>query len=121
MLHKFLCFLLPFFILLVSAQNTGTASQKVDLTSPYGTIYTHLYFLQNDSYQPELAAQVFRHQNIDSLETIKVAKRLKQIYDAQGLYIDIDQLPKDNNYIDSISGQAIFVVFPKELPNITVE
>jgi MscS family membrane protein len=121
MLHKFLCFLLPFFSLIGSAQNTGTASQKVDLTSPYGTIYTHLYFLQNDSYQPEIAAQVFRHQNIDSLETIKVAKRLKQIYDAQGLYIDIDQLPKDNNYIDSISGQAIFVVFPKELPNITVE
>ena len=121
MLQKFLCFLLPFFSLISSAQNVGTPSQEVDLTSPYGTIFTHLYFLQDDSYQPELAAQVFRPQMLDSIEAIKVSKRLKQIYDAQGLFIDIDQLPKENDYIDSISGQAIFYLFPKELPNISVE
>lgn len=121
MFQKFLGLLFPFFSLMAFGQNQQTVLQQVDLTSPYGTIYTHLYFLQNDNYQPELAAQVFRYQKSDSLEAIKVAKRLKQIYDAQGLFVDIDQLPKENDYIDSITGQAVFYVFPKALPNITLE
>lgn len=121
MIKKFLCLLFPFFTLLAAAQNQGSAIQKADLSSPYGTIYTHLYFLQNDNYYPEIAAQVFRHQNLDSLEAIKVAKRLKQIYDAQGLFVNMDKLPKENNYLDSLTGLAVFSVFPRELPNITVE
>lgn len=121
MFRKLLCFLFLFFSLIASGQNQRSIAEKVDLTSPYGTVYTHLYFLQNDSYRPQLAAQVFRNQNLDSLEAIKIAKRLKQIYDAQGLFVDIDQLPKENDYIDSLTGQAVYSLFPKEMPNITVE
>lgn len=121
MLQKLLYLIFSFFSLMAWGQNQAPNNQQVDLTSPYGTIYTHLYFLQNDNYQPDLAAQVFRLQNKDSLEAVKAAKRLKQIYDAQGLFVDMDLLPKENNYVDSISGSAIYIVFPKELPNITVE
>ena len=48
--------LVLFFLLLAStliAQN----KVKVDLSNPNSTIYTHLYFLQTDSYEPEKAAQ----------------------------------------------------------------
>ena len=49
---KNLLFVIGFLSVSVYAQDTI----KVDLTNPNATIYTHLYFLQPDSYQPEKSA-----------------------------------------------------------------
>ena len=39
------------------SQTNQQDSVYVDLTSPNATVYTHLYFLQSDSFQPKKAAK----------------------------------------------------------------
>ena len=45
-----LVLLLPMFVV-------GQDSIRVDVRNPHATIYTHLYFLQSDSYEPEKASK----------------------------------------------------------------
>ncbi len=75
--------------------------------SPYGVIYNHLYYLQDDSYQPEKAALSFPE------NTVKVsdkAIKLKKILDGKGIYVDINRLPKNNNFTDTVSKENIYFI-----------
>jgi MscS family membrane protein len=105
-----------FSIHLLPAQET-----KLSVESPYYSIYSHLYFLQNDSYQPEIAAKTLNAAGIDSLKRIQLAIQLKQILDGKGLYVKVNQLPNQSNYIDSLSKQSVYTLFPVELPQVYVE
>ena len=85
------------FVLLYITALAQPDSVRVDLNSPYGTVYTHLYFLQPDSYYPEKAAQVFQ---IDDPQRARdLAIMLKQYLDATGLFVDLDAIPRENNYV----------------------
>lgn len=108
-------------LLLMSLCMTGLAAQRPDVTleSPYNTIYTHLYYLQPESYQPrEAAKSIYGEPNGQKAETRAI--QLKQLLDGKGLYVVISRLPKDPNYVDSL-GLARYVLFPKELPQVYVE
>ncbi|NVK52965.1 MAG: mechanosensitive ion channel family protein [Flavobacteriaceae bacterium] len=101
----------------VSAQD----STKVNLKNPNATIYTHLYFLQSDSYQPEEAAKtIFPNA---SKNPKKAAIKLKQILDGKGLFVDFSKIPTIANYKDSTSfnAQHKYVLFPDKMPLIFVE
>lgn len=74
--------------------------------SPYHVIYNHLYYLQEDSYEPQKAARSFDIN--DTKESKKTAIKLKQILDGRGAFINVDALPKTNNYVDSVSGLSIY-------------
>ena len=54
---KMKLWLLLFFPLLTLAQIQPVDSVKVDLSNPNATLTTHLYFLQQDSYQPKKSAK----------------------------------------------------------------
>lgn len=85
--------------------------------SPYSVIYNHLYYLQPDSYQPDRAAMSF-NTSPDKARTLAI--QLKQILDGKGLYVDINRLPVKNNYIDSLSKEAIYFI-DRDDPLIYVE
>ncbi|WKD84973.1 Low conductance mechanosensitive channel YnaI [Polaribacter huanghezhanensis] len=105
------------FTAIVSAQD----SIKVNLKNPNATVYTHLYFLQSDSYQPEKAAQTIFP---NSTKKPKIAAiRLKQILDGKGLFVDFKQIPTDANYKDSLAygNSHKYVLFPNVMPLISVE
>lgn len=85
--------------------------------SPYGVIYNHLYYLQNDSYQPTRAAFSFQAQVADAE---KLSIQLKQLLDGRGLYVDINRLPTENGYFDSLANAAIYYI-DKDYPLIYVE
>lgn len=85
--------------------------------SPYTAVYNHLYYLQSDSYQPELAARSFR---VSPDSGVMLAIQLKQILDGKGLYIDLDRLPTRPQYRDSASGEAICYLNRSE-PRIYLE
>jgi MscS family membrane protein len=92
----------------------------ITLESPYNTMLVHLHYLQAESYAPFKAARVF--ENIpDSARAKRLAVQLKQIYDGEGLYVYLNQIPTDSNYIDSTAYRAIFTPFPNELPDIYLE
>ena len=115
-MKKFL-FLLGFLSISVFGQNTV----EVDLKTPNATVYTHLYFLQSDSYQPEKAAATI--QGYEGEEAIQKAIRLKQILDGKGLFVDFNKVPTNANYNDTIGfGKTDkYVLFPNRMPLISVE
>lgn len=88
------------------------------LVSPRSTVFTHLKFLQTDNYEPEIAAKVFNKQ--EPAKAKELAIQLKQILDAEGLYVDLEVIPENTNYIDSITGLQRYVLF-QNFPEIFVE
>jgi len=82
--------------------------------NPYTTIYNHLYYLQLDSYEPERAA-LSLPSNSNELSI-----KLKQILDGKGLFIDLNRVPQDSLYIDSLTSDQIYFLSKTE-PLIYVE
>ncbi|MBT8220489.1 MAG: mechanosensitive ion channel family protein [Bacteroidia bacterium] len=113
-IHK----LLLLFFLLNLAFNALSQIDTSDVNStPYGVIYNHLYYLQQDSYDVNRSTFSFP-ENIENAEQISI--QLKQIIDGKGYYIDINQLPQDSNYQDSLSKKKIYLIHHNE-PRIYVE
>jgi MscS family membrane protein len=114
--------LVLFFLMISSALLSAQETTGVNLSTPNATIYTHLYFLQSDTYQPEKAAKTILPNSIDNPE--KAAIRLKQILDGKGLFVDFKAIPKNRDYIDSTNYATSlnkYVLFPERMPLISVE
>ncbi len=71
---------------------------SVNVATPYHSVYNHLKYLQHDSYQPEKAALSFPK---DEGERKDLAIKLKQVLDGRGIYIDMEIISKDPDYLDS--------------------
>lgn len=112
--------IIVFFLVLSSTVFSQTKVQ-VDLSNPNSTIYTHLYFLQEDNYQPSKAAKTIY--GFSGKEAEEIAIKLKKILDGKGLKVDFTKVPTDKMYADT-SGFKIgykFVLFPSQMPEIYVE
>ena len=88
--------------------------------SPYHTILTHLYFLQNDTYHPERTRIAFPA-DLDSATAVTKALQIKSILDAKGLFVQLNKIPQNPNYTDSLTSQSTYTLFPDELPQIYLE
>ena len=111
------CFLMISSVFMYAQEN-----QKVDLSNPNATVYTHLYYLQPDSYDTTKAAKSILPNA--SEDAVKTAIKLKQILDGKGLLVDFKVIPKNVNYKDSIHfSTAIhkYILFPERMPLISVE
>jgi MscS family membrane protein len=113
----FLMFL-PLFSL---AQQDVKEQVKVDLSNPNATIFTHLNFLQPNSYQPEIAAKTIY--GLSEKKAIEKAIKIKRVLDGKGLLVDFNQVPTNPNFNDSIgySSNYKFILFPNRMPQIYVE
>ncbi len=97
-------------------------TEKVNLSSPYHTIFTHLHFLQPESYDVAKASKTIYGVSDEKAATIAV--KIKQVLDAKGLKVAIKNLPESTNFKDTLSGFEVahkYVLFPKEVPEIYVE
>ena len=88
------------------------------LNSPYSTVVTHLKYLQPNTYHPEIAALSMPAESPETSK--KLARQLKQILDGKGLYVDVDLISKNANYIDSTTKVNRFYPFIG-LPQIYLE
>ncbi|MEM9920138.1 MAG: mechanosensitive ion channel family protein [Bacteroidota bacterium] len=120
-INKNIFFLLCFLCLLhtppLNAQQEIAPSPT--FSNPYNTIYVHLYYLQARSYQPEIAALTI--QGEEGQEAIRKAIQLKQILDGKGLFVHLNLLPQQNDYVDSLSMKAYYTPFPEALPEVYLE
>jgi MscS family membrane protein len=91
--------------------------QSADLSTPYRSIWSHLYFLQSENYDPDEAAKAFMHPSVGLEKAKESAIKLKQVYDGRGHYIDINRIPDDAAYTDTISKQQIYTPVA-QLPGI---
>lgn len=100
----------------------ATEEVKVNLSNPYKTIYTHLHFLQPETYDEVKAARTIYGKT--EKEAIDAALKIKQVLDGKGLKVDFKNIPLDANYKDTISGAEIknqYVLFPDRVPEIYLE
>jgi len=102
--------------------NGQSQDEGIELTleTPYNTVLVHLYYLQPDSYQPALAARTLANV-ADSARASRLAIQLKQIYDGEGLYVPVNTVPKDPDYVDTTRQGSFYVPFPDQFPEIYLE
>ena len=105
--------LISLFILLFTFVNQGWATTNAN-ESPYSVVYNHLYYLQQEHYDLDKSKKSFQSDNQ------KEAIQLKKLLDAKGIYVDINLLPKESNFIDSVSKKSILILNKRE-PRIYVE
>ena len=116
-MRKLLCLL----FLVSFIANAQKDSVNIGLSSPHATLYTHLYYLQSDSYEPKKAAKTIF--GISEKEAVKKAIRIKKILDGKGLIIDFDLVPKNPNFKDTVlfSSSQKYIPFPERMPEIFIE
>lgn len=104
-----LAFLTIFISTVLVAQN--------DLTNtPRKTVETHLKYLQPENYKPEISAQTL-NSDVNLATKKELAIKLKKIYDINGYYIQIIEIPNSLDYSDSITGKNKYTPID-ELPDI---
>ena len=108
-------------VLLLPMFTVGQDSIRVDVSNPHATVYTHLYFLQSDSYEPKKAAKTIL--GLSEEKAIEKAIKIKQVLDGKGLFVDVNKIPTNPNYKDTIGYSSYFryVLFPQRMPQIYVE
>ncbi len=110
-----------FFVLtygIAVAQEDIPDSVKFNLNNPLGAVYTHLYYLQPDSYDTKKAASTINEADQKKAENLAV--KLKQVLDGKGLYVDMGLIPKEANYTDTTTDKHRYILFDK-FPEIYVE
>lgn len=91
-------------------------------TSPYATTLTFFYNLREDNYDPKTAAEALRLTDQTPEEAERLAIQLKQIFDGNGVYVRLNTIPNDPNYIDSLhNNQARFFFDAKLLPGVYLQ
>ena len=92
----------------------------VDLSNPNAAIYTHLHYLQPDSYNPEKSATVIFGKTGQDAEDIAI--KLKKIFDGMGLKVDFNKVPRSKTYADSTYNAGNrYILFPYRMPDIYLE
>jgi len=83
------------------------------LSSPYGAVITHLSFLQENNYHPDISARSFDQRSISKKEARSLAIKWKQVLDGEGIYVQVEDIPKKPNYLDSASGKQRYIITEK--------
>jgi MscS family membrane protein len=107
--------------LFITCYSNAQEIVEVDLSNPHATIYTHFYFLQNDSYQPKKAAATIL--GLSESKAIEKVLKIKKVLDGKGLSVDFNKIPSNPNYKDSIGYTTFhkYILFPERMPKIYVE
>ena len=108
--------ILLLFSFLALAQQTQAPLPTLE--SPSNTMNVHLYYLQQDSYRPEIAARCINLPG-DSLQAMQLALQLKQIFDGKGLFVRLNMLPQEPDYRDTITQKPYYTPFPEQLPDVS--
>jgi len=93
---------LTLFVVLCCYKASAVATEY-SLSSPYHALRTHFGYLADDNYHPEIAIKAFPADNLTEEEAIEKAVKLKQVLDGSGIYIHLDETPREEDYLDSLS------------------
>ena len=85
--------------------------------NPRDAIYNHLYYLQNETFNDLQSAKSLARTNLPRSTRAKLALEIKQILDGTGHYINLDEIPDDPDYLDTISNEQRYVL-TEEFPEI---
>lgn len=93
-----------------------------NLNTPYTTTLTFFYNLTEDNYDPKSAADALRLNEANRPNAEKLAVKLKQVFDGNGVLVRVSDIPNDPDYIDTVySDQAKYFFDTKNLPLVYLE
>ncbi|WP_304516422.1 mechanosensitive ion channel family protein [Cecembia rubra] len=93
-----------------------------NLKTPYHTTLTFFLNLREDNYDPKAAAMALNLGPEREKEGEKLAVKLKQIFDGNGVFIKFLEVPNEPDFFDSVfSNQAKFFYDTKKLPLVYLE
>ncbi|MCA1801003.1 MAG: mechanosensitive ion channel family protein [Rhodothermaceae bacterium] len=88
------------------------------LNNPRRTVHTFLNWQMKGHRQPELAATtMIADPALDLEERIDRASQLLKVLDARGLIIDLESIPGEREYTDTLSGMHTYILF-QTLPEV---
>ena len=110
-----------FLLLFIPWVSFSQEDVKVDLSTPKATVYTHIYFLQEDSYKPKNAARTIY--GLEEKKAIEIAIKIKRVLDGKGLKVDFNKVSTDSTFRDTLGYNVVYkyVLFPELMPMISVE
>lgn len=92
-----------------------------NLSTPQEVAHQHIYYLNKAHYDVDKAAEALVGYGKPVTDELRDnAIKLKQIFDGRGLIIRDDLIPDNPDYIDSTSGNAVYVLFPNDFPEIYI-
>ncbi|MFN8923532.1 MAG: hypothetical protein ACK5XP_11470, partial [Sphingobacteriia bacterium] len=71
------------------------------MVSPYHSLVNFLLFTKSTYYYPVYALGSFDTRSLDSAHAILLLQKLKKVLDGRGVYIYLEEVPRDTNYLDS--------------------
>ncbi len=83
--------------------------QNISLSTPYHSVLNHLHYLQPNDYDVSQSARSFAHEGTDAAKNREMAVKLKQIWDAEGHVVDLNNIPRNPDYIDTLTGQHTYM------------
>ncbi len=86
--------------------------------SPHDAALTHLFYLAPDNYDPVAASSCFGLDEARTKEGQQLAVQLKDVLDARGLFVPVDDLSKDPDF-GLEQGEQRVVLHP-ELPQVVL-
>ncbi|SHM54451.1 MscS family membrane protein [Cyclobacterium lianum] len=93
-----------------------------NFSSPYHTTFTFFYNLNEADYNPSIAAEALNMEGSQGQNAEALAVMLKQIFDGNGVYVRINEVPNNPNYRDSVrKGRQIYVFDEIMLPSVYLE
>lgn len=128
---SFSVFLICFFWSPLVAQTTlselwdSHSSQKgggLDFTTPYGVSLYFFFHMEEENFRPEDASKALRLTNAKSSDAGKLAVRLKQVFDGNGIVVNFSQIPDNPEYTDSLfNNQSKYFFDSRHFPQIYLE
>lgn len=115
----FLVFVLTLSGMSSYAQN-DLEKPEIDLSTPYSAINNQLKYLLDNNYDPKASSASIGGDNTPE-ERIDLTIKLQHVLIGKGIYIDVEDIPKNPNYKDSITNKQRFYPSIKELPDLYVE
>ena len=108
------------FVGITEAQKISDAAKvRLERDSPHSTLRTYLLAMQPENNKISVAAQTIDFRDVNNASgRRKLTKQLKRILDARGLIIKMDNVPRDPDYIDTVSGGNVYYPFPEKEPRI---
>ncbi|MBL6448196.1 mechanosensitive ion channel family protein [Fulvivirga sp. 29W222] len=104
----------------VYAQKGSTDTLEYSLATPYHTILTHLGYLQDDNYHAAIAARSLHPEHVEGDRAEDLAIMLKQVLDGRGIMINLDEVPRKSDYVDTVTNKRRYYL-TKQYPDLYVE
>ncbi|MEX2511682.1 MAG: mechanosensitive ion channel family protein [Cyclobacteriaceae bacterium] len=93
-----------------------------NFSSPYHTTYTFFYNLNEQNYDPTTAAKALNLTGSKGRNAEALAIKLKQVFDGKGVYVQMNEIPNNPAFRDTIrNGKQIYFFDEITLPSVFLE